>query len=212
MARRLARVLGALGSALVALVLAHSIVYLVRYGSAYGEALAHAGHDTAWTISVIASIGLGAALALGGAVQLQRLAREARTRSGSDSTADGPGLLGRWLTLSARLTITTAVLLTIQENVERAGIGLPAPGIGLLLSADYPWALVTVASVGLAVGLVIALFRWRRDVLIARIRAGRGRIRSVAPAPIPAWVALRRPASVLGRAQGLRAPPLVLAS
>src|SRR5512133_1592832 len=45
MLARLGRALVPVGSGLVALVLSHSLVYLVRYGSAYGEALAHNGHD-----------------------------------------------------------------------------------------------------------------------------------------------------------------------
>jgi hypothetical protein len=214
MARRSARVLGVVGSTLVALVLSHSLVFLVRYGSAYGEALAHAGHDLAWTIAVVSSGALGASLALAGLFQLRRLnARGAMLGSSVGRTDDPrPGLISRWLTTSGRLAATTAILLTIQENVERAGVGLPAPGIGLLLSADYPWAVCIVVAVGFAVGLVISLFRWRRDVLVARLRAARQVERHAVAAPAPTWIPLRPVASVLGRAQGLRAPPRALAS
>jgi hypothetical protein len=273
MARRSARVLGVVGPALVALVLTHSLVFLVRYGSAYGEALAHSGHNVAWTVAVVSSTVIGVGLALAGLLQLRRLtaianATPSRRRSalsrtfdrtdrgpvGSDSGPTGPvrspavsrhvtgderawlrqasavgsnagsrnvarpgaidswlGLIGPWLGFSSRLTATTAVLLTIQENIERAGVGLPLPGASLLLSRGYPWAGLVVVAVGLAVGFVVALFRWRRDVLVARIReARRVSLRSVL-AEAPASFEQRPAASVLGRAQGLRAPPRGLA-
>jgi len=212
MARRSARVLGVLGTTLVALVLAHSLVFLVRYGSAYGEALAHAGHDLAWTIAVVSSGVLGAGLALAGLFQLYRLGAGGSMPGPSVGRPDdpGPSLTSRWLTTSVRLAATTAILLTIQENVERAGVGLPTPGIGLLLSADYPWAVVIVAAVGLAIGLVVALYGWRRDVLVARLRAARRVSPPAVAAPAPTWIPLRPVASVLGRARGLRAPPRAL--
>lgn len=214
MARRSARVLGALGSTLVALVLSHSLVFLVRYGSAYGEALAHAGHDLAWTIAVVSAGVLGVGLALAGLHQLRRLSARGSMLGSNVGRADDPrpSLISRWFTTSARLAATTAILLTIQENVERTWVGLPAPGIGLLLSADYPWAVLIVAAVGSAVGLVIALFRWRRDVLVARLRAAREFPPAAVAAVAPRSVSLRPPASVLGRAQGPRAPPRALAS
>src|SRR5260221_3617912 len=173
MARRAGRVLGLVGSTLVAVGLSHSVVYLIRFGSAYGEALAHAGHDLAWTIAVWSANGLGAGLAIAAALQLLRLRRAARALPQGTSAPSGQGLKVRWLVASGRLAATTAILLTIQENVERAGAGLPVPGIGLLLSADYPWAVLVVAAVGSAVGLVVALFPCRRDVLVARLRASR---------------------------------------
>ncbi len=204
------RVLGAIGSALVALVLAHSLVFLVRYGSLYGEALAHSGHNLTWTIAVVSAIGLGLGLAFAGIVQLGRLARAARARGPAAPSDIGPGLGRRWFSASVWLTATTGVLLTIQENVERATVGLPTPGIGLLMSAEYPWALSIVAAVAVALGLVIALFRWRRDELVARLRAAREVAPRAAAVPTPAWIPLRPLASVLGRGQGLRAPPSAL--
>lgn len=212
MTRQPARVLGAVGSALVALVLSHSLVFLIRYGSAYGEALAHAGHDAAWTIAIASSSVLGLGLALAGTLQLRRLARAAGPAPDSDGGSGRRRFVARWLRLSARTAATTSVLLTIQENLERASVGLPTPGLGLLVSADYPWAVAVIAAVGLAVGLVVALFRWQRDVLIARLRAARGIARSPVDTPPPGWFAPRRSASVLGRAQGLRAPPRVAAA
>jgi hypothetical protein len=269
MARRSTRVLGVVGPALVALVLSHSLVFLVRYGSAYGEALAHSGHDLAWTGAVVSSGALGAGLVLASLLQLHRLTAAGITagafhrrsalrqrvdatggrrpsrrvasvsavhsprvtlRVTSDRRASGrpissvrsdvgrhvdrrPALAARWpivtawLTSSARIAAATAVLLTMQENVERAWVGLPTPGLALLLSPAYPGSLVIVAGISLAVGLVMALVRWRRDVLIARLRSARQPARTTVVATMPAWTALRPVASVLGRARALRAPP-----
>ena len=224
MAGRLTRVLGAVGSALVALVLAHSLVFLIRYGSAYGEALAHNGHDAAWTIAVVSAAVLGAGLAAAALFQLLRLNRAASetwplARTIRPAQPRRPGRPGRpaaslgrwvhtWLTMSGRLAVVTGALLTVQENLERAGAGLPLPGLGLLLSQDYPLALPIVVGVGLAVGLVVALFRWRRDSLLARLRPPSRSQPRAAAVPRPNVLHHRPAESVLGWARGLRAPPI----
>ena len=40
------------------LALAHDLTFLARYGSIYGEALAHAGHGQAWTNAALVYVGL----------------------------------------------------------------------------------------------------------------------------------------------------------
>lgn len=220
MAGRSIRIVGVVGTALVALVLTHSVVFLVRYGSAYGEALAHNGHDLAWSLAVWSAAILGIVLALAGVARLVVLGRSAREipQSGSSSPVRTltslrvRPLVRAWLFTSARLALVTAALLTIQENLERAGAGLPQPGIGLVVSPEYPWAVAIIALVSLAVGFVVALYRWRREVLLARIRAARA-VHHGALTPRPTFAPQHRPAvSILGRAGGLRAPPLALPS
>lgn len=192
----------------VTLALAHDLTFLARYGSIYGEALAHAGHGQAWTTAVLVSLTLGAGLALAAALQLWRL-RGASGRA-EQPTNEGSGLrnLGRsWVDLAARLTATVTVLLTIQENIERAAIGARTVDPAILVSPEYAGALAIVAAVAIAVSFVVALFRWRRDALLARIRAAiTPRLR-----PLPARLPLRRAdvprGSILGRRLGLRAPP-----
>jgi hypothetical protein len=223
MAKRLTRVVLPVGTGLVALVLSHSIVYLVRYGSAYGEALAHNGHGTDWTIAVWASIGLGIGLTLAGATQLLRLTRTANATWSLDSRGAFVSASGRldvgafvraWLRSAARVSLATAILLTIQENVERAGVGIAMPGLGLLVSPEYPWAVAIVAGVALAVGFVVALFRWQRDRLVARIAAARRAALAGATAtssPRIPWVEPRH-ASITGHLVAGRAPPSVVAA
>jgi len=215
MVARTGRLVAAFGAVLGSLVLAHSIVFLVRYGSAFGEALAHNGHDVAWSIAVWSSIVFGTALGLGGAFQLWRLGRASHPTSSiaSVGAADVGGLNPRtfarsWLWTAGRLAGAVGILLTIQENFERASAGMTVPGIGLLVSEEYPWALPIVIAVGLVAGLVVSLFRWRRDVLLARIRAARLAQARSGSALRPRQVTLRPVASILGRARGLRAPPL----
>jgi len=213
MTGRLTRVLGAAGTALVGLVLSHSLVYLVRYGSAYGEALAHNGHDLAWSLAVWSTSVLGIGLGFAAVVQLIRLHRAAAALGASDPIASPGGpWLQAWLGVAFRLAIVTAVLLTIQENVERLAVGFAdEPDPGLLLSAAYPGAVGVIAVVSLVVGLVVSLFRRRRDALLARIRAMPGHRRAVSDRR-PVLADPRPIASLLGAVRALRAPPLSLRS
>src|SRR5262249_4353300 len=102
------------------------------------------------------------------------------------------------------------VLLTTQENVERAAIGEAMPGPGVLLSPEYAGGAWIALAVALAVSLVAALFAWRREVLLACLRAARAtlpRIRASVPRRVTHLLAPVE--SVLGRRSALRAPPVV---
>jgi hypothetical protein len=198
-----------------ALVLAHELVFLARYGSRYGEALAHAGHGETWTAAVLSSLALAALLAAIGAVQLARLGLLVGRRGSPVGPSAGglepASLLRAWLHIGPRTAVLSVVILSIQENLERAAMGLAAPGPGILLSAEYAGGLWITIAVGLLVGLVAALFAWRRSVLLAKLRSVRARV------PRGSHNAVLRPrprvpapaASVLGRRSALRAPPLV---
>lgn len=236
MRRPLVPALRLLGLLATGLVLAHQSIYLVRYGSIYGEALVHAGHGQAWSdaaTSVLVSAAVLAAIAIVRLVRLGALVAtlELATGAGSPGPADagdarrrpsaswtmsrlrfGAAAVG-WLRTFAVVGPTLVVALTIQENVEHAAAGLAVPGIGILLSAEYPMAIPIVLAVAAAVSLVTTILAWTRATLIARLRVARRRQSLRAPRavrPAVARAATLHRGSPLARRLGRRAPPLAL--
>lgn len=200
-----------------ALVLAHQLVYLARYGSLYGEALVHAGHGDAWNAAVLTSLLLAAGLVGLGLARLHRLGVLARASAASEAPrAQLPGraLLAAFLRLAPRVAVLQLVLLSTQENLEHAAMGQPVPGAGILLSPEYAGGAWIAIAVALIVSLVAALFTWRRDVLLARLRGARAALpRASASAPRRTGVAASHPVeSILGRQSALRAPPALAGS
>src|SRR5258706_8349015 len=205
------RYLGFPAMTLVALVVAHSLVFLLAYGSGYEEALAHSGHDGTWGAAVV--IVLAAALGLVGlgAWRLYRLGVVARARAASEGDLrPGPSGFARHLAgLWVRLAGATTMLFIVQENLEHQHVGEGLPGLAVLGSDQYPSGVFVIAAVALAVAFVVVLFRWRRDVLVGRITGARerwqGAPRTVRPRPV-VWVERRHASIVLHRLSG-RAPP-----
>ena len=178
-----------------ALVLAHQLVYLARYGSLYGEALVHAGHGDAWNAAVLTSLLLAAGLVGLGLARLHRLGVLARASAASEAPrAQLPGraLLAAFLRLAPRVAVLQLVL----------------------LSPEYAGGAWIAIAVALIVSLVAALFTWRRDVLLARLRGARAALpRASASAPRRTGVAASHPVeSILGRQSALRAPPALAGS
>ena len=211
-------VLAWVGLATVTLVLAHEVVFLAGYGTRFGIALADSGHDARWARAVVAVLTLGAVLAVAAGWRLYQLRTLARTlsegRPGKPLVTGAltmPALrrlvLRRWATL----LVSTTVLFVIQENRERLVVGQAPPGLGVLGSPEYPNSLLVILVVTLVVAVIAGLYRWHRDALVARIAAARSRWprrNDAAPPREPAH--FRRPASILGRRQALRAPPALL--
>lgn len=217
MPRRIAGVLAAAALQLVALVLAHQLVYLARYGSLYGEALVHSGHGEAWGAAVTTSLILGGALAALAAFRLAHLGLLIRWRAGSPGPIsrrpDVRPLIRTYARIAPRLVVLSVVLLTLQENIEHAASGQGTPGPGILLTREYAGGLWITIGVGLAVAFVAALFQWRHRVLLERLRAARPRLRRTVIAAAPRPAILHRPTeSLLGRRSALRAPPGMVAS
>jgi hypothetical protein len=197
---------------LVALVVAHNLVFLLTYGAGYDEALAHSGHDGSWGTAVGVVLGAGIALLLLASWRLYRLGLIARaTLPPAGTYAPSAGDFGRRLVeLWWRLTAATTLLFVAQENLEHQRAGEALPGLAVLGSAEYRDAALVIAGVALVVALVGALFRWRRDVLIARIATAlrRLRLRPESAVRRPAATRDRRPESPVGLGLGVRAPPL----
>ena len=214
MARRIAGVATTAVLQLIALVLAHELVFIARYGSLYGEALVHAGHGESWSAAVTWSLVLAGLLAAVAAFRLARLGLLVR-QWGGEATARTSGnlapgsLLRAWLRVAPRMTVLIIVLLSIQENLEHAAAGATVPGPAILLTPEYAGGLWITIVVGLGVALLAALFLWRRDALLARLRAARARLpRAAARLARPRERAHVPAGSLIGRESALRAPPL----
>jgi hypothetical protein len=205
------RTLGFLAVTLVALVVSHNLVFLIAYGAGYDEALAHSGHAGAWGTAVAVTLAAAIALFGLGSWRLYRLGVVARALSAGEG-GFRPGragfvrqLVGLWLGVAA----VTTVLFVVQENLERRQIGEALPGLSVLGSAAYPHAAFVITAVALAISFVVALFRWRRDVLVARIRSAAtprfGSPSTSQPRHI-GWVERRHASIVVHQGSG-RAPP-----
>lgn len=218
MAPRFARLAGTAVLQLAALVLAHQLIYLARYGSRYGEALVHSGHGDAWNAAALTSLILAAGLAGLGLMRLHRLGVLARGASVARGRLWGQlprgALLGTVVRLAPRVAVFQLVLLSAQENIEHALIGQPVPGMGILFTPEYAGGAWIAIALSLVVSLVAALFAWRRDALLARLRAAHAALPRVSTsAPRRSGVVLRQPVeSILGRQSALRAPPALASS
>ena len=203
------RRLSGLAITLVALVLSHDLTFFARYGSRYGEALAHAGHGDAWTRAVIGVLVGGTILAVAAGVSLRRLAGRAAASSRREGAA--PGGLADVVRMSLRtwawLAPTVLALLTVQENLERLWSTGAAPRLGILASPEYAGGWAIVLAVTAAVATVAGLYRWRRATVLARLRVAmptRQRARSV---PRPPHTSRIPAGSLIGSGRALRAPP-----
>lgn len=203
-------VIGAL--ALASLALGHELIYLAAHGvgEGYDVAMREAGHDRYWTSFLLVVALVTSALVVVAATQLRRLRRlAAAVRSRSVRVGDVGfdrflRLLGPlWL----RLTASAIAAYVVQENVETASVGSPLPGSGVL-SGEHWMALPVLLLVSLLVAAVGALVGWRREVILARLRAAaRRRFRTAAATLGPAQsIARPRGVDAAGR-NGVRAPP-----
>ena len=199
--------------AAVAFVLAHDLVFLLTDGGSFGLALARTGHGDQWTGTVIVVAGLALSLAFAGAVRLMRLSRlAAELDAGEISVREGrpSDLLSHLLKAWLLILPVALVLFVIVENLEHLSVGLPAPGLSVLGSTQYHSVLGVFAVVSILAALVDALYRWRRDVLVARIEAARARLQHgrvvVVQRHLP-WLD-RRHASITSNLISGRAPPL----
>jgi hypothetical protein len=216
MRRRLGGLVAAAIVQLVALVLAHDLVLLARYGSRYNEELVHAGHGATWAAAAETSLVLGALLAAAGIFRLVRLRLLLRGRTTTSADAGRlpvRSLFGAWSRAALLIAPTTVVLLTIQENVERWAVSHRLPGPAILLTPEYAGGLWIALLVGVAVAFAVALFRWRRETLLARLRATERRpFRATTNHARQTGVEVNPPAdSLLGCGSALRAPPTATA-
>jgi hypothetical protein len=200
--------------ALVVFALAHNLTFLLTFGEGSDAALARTGHGAQWTATVVLVVVLALALVAAGALRLAQLSRLAgavdRAESPSAGTRTKLRLIGRaWL----QILVGALALFVAAENLEHVAAGLVAPGLSVLGSGDYHDTLAVFAGVAFAAALVEGLYRWRREVLIARIVSARARWtgdRQSSARPNLPWIDPRHGAIVNHQIAG-RAPPRPIA-
>lgn len=200
---------------LAALALSHELIYLLAHGvgEGYARAMQEGGHDRYWTSFVLIVVVVTGYLGVIVAAQWRRLRRLAADVQAGTARLKRGGL-DRFIELLRPLWLRVSggsiAAYFIQENVETASIGAPLPGLGVL-GGEHAIALPVLLAVSLAVAAVGALVGWRREVLLARIRAAaRRRLRAPAATPRPALVVDRPAGRYEVRRNGVRAPPLGL--
>ena len=196
---------------LAALVLGHDLTYLFTYGPDYQTALLRTGHGEAWTAAVVTVALLSAALMVLAGFRLATLARHARRLGGAMPGPRGrpADLVRELIGLWGLVLFGAAWLFVVNENVEQASSHLPLTGIRVLVGSDgnlLPLLVLTLAS-GL-VAAVAALYRWRRDVLVARLRQARARWWRARSHRLPRpWPSLPQPHATVARLLAGRDPP-----
>ena len=196
---------------MASLAVSHELIYLLAHGTgdAFARAMQAGGHDGYWLQFALTVAGVTLGLSVVAVRQLRRLRQQSDAASAGRLVIrdTGRAVLGRmtgglWLLVAAG----TALAYVAQENLEVFAMTGRLPGLEVVTGAQIA-AIPMIALTSLVVAVVGALMRWRRHVLLARIRAARAPIRRT-----PARA--RRPASAerlrsltTTRSHGLRAPP-----
>ena len=211
------RTLGAMLLGLVAYFLAHQLVYLRTWGSAYGEALRRTGHGDAWTLTMLTVMAVAAGLTVVALVEVVRLTQRARAaeRHGQLQPDERiTNLANRFVRLVVVVAAIAMTLFGIGENLEHAAAGAALPMLGVLGGTEYDAPVPTLLVISVLVAAIGAIYGWRRAVLMARLRLVRARFSRPSPlaAPRARLGSDRRPETHIGRGLAGRAPPLVVAT
>jgi hypothetical protein len=201
---------------LAALVLGHDLIFLLNYGLDFGAAMQRTGHGAPWLVTVITAATVAGTMTTLAARRLVALSRLAREVEGGNVRGRGASLsdLGRQiLRLWAPILVVALALFVANENLERAMVGIRLPGLSVLFGTTHAPTMLVFALVALFVSAFAGLYRWRRDVLAARILAARPRWAEDAPVPLRPrpWADRGRP-SIISRRLAGRAPPLSVAA
>jgi hypothetical protein len=155
--------------AVVALLSAHTAIYVAQYGTGdrFAQAMANNGHDGWWIPASLVVLGLGfllLILTLGGVAHLEIRARASRIGGGAGQAPFAPEIRSIW----RRLLPLVTILFLAQENLEYLVAHGRLLGLDPLIS-DSGMALPMLALISLGLSVLGALVRWRVAVLRARI-------------------------------------------
>jgi hypothetical protein len=201
--------------ALVALLSAHTAIYVAQFGigDRFAQAMASGGHNGWWMPASVAILGLGFPLlvqTLGGVAHL-----EVRARGSGRGGSTGRGRFTFEIrSIWGRLLPIVTILFIAQENLE--AIAAHGHLVGLdPLTAGSAVALPTLALISFALSLLGALLRWRVAVLRGRIASPIHRPRRAVQSPVLAgrWQMLGALAPrqwMTDRLDAGRAPPALL--
>jgi hypothetical protein len=210
----------------LSLLAGHEVVFRVQYGLGddLRQAMSAGGHDGYWHAFGLVVLALTSGVAIREAIHAVRLRWRLRGRPvgparGSPGAIGAPAVAwhrefgGLWPLLFS----ATAIVFTIQENLEHIAAGETPHGLGALIGGEHPLAVPVLAGVSAVVAALGALVRWRVRVLEQRV-AGLARLaesrwrppRRIAPAPEwPVGGSFRAHAWFLVRLLAGRAPPAV---
>lgn len=155
--------------ALVALLSAHTAIYVAQFGPGdrFAQAMASGGHDGWWIPMSLVVLGVGSLLlirTLGGLAHLEVRARASARAGGAGRAPFAPEIRSIW----RRLLPLVAILFLAQENLESVAAHGRLLGLDPLIS-DFGMALPVLALITLGLSVLGALLRWRVAVLRARI-------------------------------------------
>ena len=195
---------------LIAFVLGHELEFVVTYGSDVGAGLARTGHGSVWWATVATVLCLAGGL---GMLALRRLGELSRLSDAIEAGHVEVREASRWhlarrvLGMWPAILVASLTLFLITENVEHVLAGMPAPGQDALGSGEYPATPFVFLVVSLAAACVAGLYRWRCDVLAARIAAVSAAARRRPHHARQATPQSQIPASAPARHSAARAPP-----
>lgn len=163
--------------ALVALLSAHTAIYVAQFGTGdrFARAMAAGGHDGWWVPASLVVLGVGFLLliqTLGGLAHLEDRARASGRDGAAGIVPVAPEIRSIW----GRLFPLVTILFLAQENLESLVAHGRLLGLDPLIS-DSGIAVPMLALLTLGLSVLGALVRWRVAVLRARIAAPNDRAR-----------------------------------
>jgi H+/Cl- antiporter ClcA len=200
---------------LTCLLVAHTTIFIARYGigDGFARAMAAEGHDAYWP-AFVAVVGGGFAVLVGWAIaRLLHLSGRARRRRRSADGLPLPAFGDELRSLWPNLFGATVLGYALQENLEHWLSHGHVPGGGVLWGPEGSFAIPGLLAVSLFGAALGALVRWRVRVYVARIGRGAERAkvrRASANRPARRWALVGATcalARIAARLDAGRAPP-----